>query len=62
MRRTGEKSRAGRRESWPAAPRSSGGRAVLGVLTENGQQQQRPGGQVSTAARATAAPCPQSPG
>ncbi|XP_059694858.1 cyclin-A1 [Haemorhous mexicanus] len=45
MHRTGEKSRAGRRESCSAALRSSGGRAVLGVLTENGQQQQRPGGQ-----------------
>ncbi|OWK61553.1 Cyclin-A1 [Lonchura striata] len=44
MHRTGEKSRAGRRESCPAALRSSGGRAVLAVLTENGQQR-RPGGQ-----------------
>ncbi|KAF4794753.1 Cyclin-A1 [Turdus rufiventris] len=44
MHRTGEKSRAGRRESCPAVPRSSGGRAVLGVLTENGQQP-RPAGQ-----------------
>ncbi|XP_068281573.1 cyclin-A1 [Nyctibius grandis] len=42
MRRTGEKSRAGRREPCPAAPRG-GGRAVLGVLAENGQQ--RPSGQ-----------------
>lgn len=44
MRRTGEKSRAGRREPCPAAPRSCG-RAVLGVLAENGQR--RPGSQVS---------------
>nr|XP_054507076.1 cyclin-A1-like [Agelaius phoeniceus] len=45
MHRTGEKSRAARRESCPAALCSSGGWAVLGVLTDNGQQQQRPGGQ-----------------
>lgn len=43
MHRTGEMSRAGRLEPCPVAPR--GGRAVLGVLVENGQQ--RPGGQVS---------------
>uniref|UniRef100_A0A8C3KPZ4 Cyclin A1 n=3 Tax=Charadriiformes TaxID=8906 RepID=A0A8C3KPZ4_9CHAR len=43
MRRASEKGRAGRREPCPAAPRSSSGRAVLGVLAENGQQ--RPGGQ-----------------
>ncbi|XP_027506580.1 cyclin-A1 [Corapipo altera] len=43
MRRTGEKSRVGRRQSCPAALRSTGGQAVLGVLTEN--RQQRPGGQ-----------------
>ncbi|XP_054239980.1 cyclin-A1 [Indicator indicator] len=41
MRRTGKKSRAGRWEPCPAAPRS--GRTVLGVLTDNGQQ--RPGSQ-----------------
>lgn len=46
MRRTSEKSRAGRREPCSAVPHSSG-RAVLGVLAENGQQ--RPGGQVSPA-------------
>ncbi|XP_054374135.1 cyclin-A1-like [Molothrus ater] len=45
MHRTGEKSRAGWRESCPAALRSSSGRVVLRVLTENGQQQQRPGSQ-----------------
>ncbi|KAJ7409014.1 Cyclin-A1 [Willisornis vidua] len=38
MRRTGEKSRVGRREPCPAVPRTSGGRAVLGVLTENRQE------------------------
>ncbi|NXU47723.1 CCNA1 protein, partial [Turnix velox] len=38
MRCTGEKSRAGQREPCPAAPRTSDGRTVLGVLTENGQQ------------------------
>ncbi|NXJ82770.1 CCNA1 protein, partial [Trogon melanurus] len=43
MRRTGEKSHAGRREPCSSAPRS-GGRAVLGVLAENGQQR-RPCGQ-----------------
>ncbi|XP_051480245.1 cyclin-A1 [Apus apus] len=48
MRRTGEMSRAGRREPCPAAPRSSG-RAVLGVLAENGQQ--RPGSQGATIIR-----------
>ncbi|NWV01984.1 CCNA1 protein, partial [Upupa epops] len=48
MRRTGEKTRAGRRELCPAAPRSCG-RAVLGVLAENGQQ--RLGGQGSTVIR-----------
>ncbi|NWI63784.1 CCNA1 protein, partial [Todus mexicanus] len=48
MRRTGEKSRAGRRDPCPAAPRSSG-RAVLGVLAENGQQ--RPGGQGAAVVR-----------
>ncbi|XP_054020643.1 cyclin-A1 [Dryobates pubescens] len=42
MRRIGEKSRAGRWEPCPAVPRG-GERAVLGVLTENGQQ--RPGSQ-----------------
>ncbi|XP_066845794.1 cyclin-A1 [Anser cygnoides] len=47
MHRTGEKSRAGRREPCPAAPR--GGRAVLGVLVENGQQ--RPGGQSTAVTR-----------
>ncbi|XP_042723632.1 cyclin-A1 [Lagopus leucura] len=41
MRRRGETSQAGRRESLPAAP--CGGRTVLGVLVENGQQ--RPGAQ-----------------
>ncbi|XP_049679074.1 cyclin-A1 isoform X1 [Accipiter gentilis] len=46
MRRTGEKSRAGRREPCPAAPRSCG-RAVLGVLAENGQR--RPGSQQDAA-------------
>ncbi|XP_077030437.1 uncharacterized protein LOC143693390 [Agelaius phoeniceus] len=45
MHRTGEQSHAGWRESCPAALRSSGGWAVLGVLTENGQQHQWPGGQ-----------------
>ncbi|XP_077048408.1 cyclin-A1-like [Agelaius phoeniceus] len=46
MHRTGEKSSAGWRESCPAALRSSSSsRVVLGVLTENGQQQQRPGSQ-----------------
>ncbi|XP_062470976.1 cyclin-A1 [Pezoporus occidentalis] len=48
MRRTGEKSRAGRREPCPAAPRSCG-RAVLGVLAENGQQ--RPSAQDVTVIR-----------
>lgn len=43
MRRRGETSQAGRREPLPAASR--GGRTVLGVLVENGQQ--RPGAQVS---------------
>lgn len=51
MRRTSEKSRAGRREPCSAVPHSSG-RAVLGVLAENGQQ--RPGGQVSPARGASA--------
>ncbi|XP_036259431.1 cyclin-A1-like [Molothrus ater] len=45
MHRTGEKGRVGQRESCPPALHSSGGWAVLGVLTESGQQQQRPGGQ-----------------
>ncbi|OXB62200.1 hypothetical protein ASZ78_013931 [Callipepla squamata] len=45
MRRAGEPSRAGRREPVPVAPR--GGRTVLGVLVENGQQ--RPAAQVSAA-------------
>ncbi|XP_061876429.1 cyclin-A1 [Colius striatus] len=48
MRRMGEKSRAGRREPCPAAPRADG-RAVLGVLAENGQQ--RPGCQAATIIR-----------
>ncbi|NXP73475.1 CCNA1 protein, partial [Ramphastos sulfuratus] len=42
MRRTGETSRVGRSEPCLAAP-CGGGRAVLGVLAENGQQ--RPGNQ-----------------
>ncbi|KAM6341725.1 cyclin-A1 [Podargus strigoides] len=48
MRRTGEKSRAGWREPCAAVPRSSG-RAVLGVLAENGQQ--RLGGQGTAVTR-----------
>ncbi|XP_027326302.1 cyclin-A1 [Anas platyrhynchos] len=47
MHRTGEMSRAGRLEPCPVAPR--GGRAVLGVLVENGQQ--RPGGQSTAVTR-----------
>ncbi|OXB73890.1 UNVERIFIED_CONTAM: hypothetical protein H355_003984 [Colinus virginianus] len=47
MRRAGEPSRAGRREPVPVAPR--GGRTVLGVLVENGQQ--RPAAQNIAATR-----------